>query len=709
MVNTEFQKEKNYLSQVYQQLLQTEQALQKLVQTAKEDGLTSLREMGKDVSLNFDSVLDNLDTFSMLEMKNREIDQMNIRIQSSERTLQQVQQLLKSPYFGKVTLTFSDEETSDAFYFGRYNFTNEAGETLIFDWRSPIAETYYNNMLGDSYYEANQQQIPVTILDRRQLLIEKNHLLQYFDTSVAIQDDILLEALKQDATHHMQDITATIQTEQNKIIRDTQHEIVLVNGVAGSGKTSTIMQRIAYLLYSFRKQMTADNCLILSPNHRFIDYISNVLPSLGERTPLNLTITQFLQQFLTLPLEDETSYFERISKATVDEQTTQLRSSAFLTFLKNTTCQPDDFFEAIHYKKQVLISHEKIKALYQSTPAQATIQDRIQATKKLLLSDWERHLLHQAKSARIQDQLLALSEAQQMQYFGELITDDSEQQLIHYAQTLLRKKYQRVQKQIEQLRWIDTLAMFQSCLQRYTKTKAPLSTTINVDEAVGLVLMTHWFLEKIETPHMHYVFIDEVQDYTPAQLVLLNELFPKARFTMVGDENQAIFNSTSSFKTIANQFVQRQSVITYPLLYSYRSTGAITQLFNQLTTQEITIIPVRPLGKVPQYLPIDTTTDLNPLLTRIAQENQTTTLTLLTKTAQQATQIKEKLTLSAINVTVLPISLAKGLEFDHVVLYDVSSEMYHTPRDRRILYTALSRAMQTITLLYSQQLTNFLQ
>lgn len=100
---------------------------------------------------------------------------------------------------------------------------------------------------------------------------------------------------------------------------------------------------------------------------------------------------------------------------------------------------------------------------------------------------------------------------------------------------------------------------------------------------------------------------------------------------------------------------------------------------------------------------------MNLLLTRIAQENQTTTLTLLAKTAQQATQIKEKSTLSEINVTVLPISLAKDLEFDRVVLYDVSSEMYHTPRDRHILYTAIYRVMQTITLLYSQQLTNFLQ
>ncbi len=322
-------------------------------------------------------------------------------------------------------------------------------------------------------------------------MIEKNHLLQYFDTSVVIQDDILLEALKQGATHRMQDITATIQTEQNKIIHDTQHEIVLVNGVAGSGKSSTIMQRIAYLLYSFRKQMTADSCLILFPNHRFIDYIANVLPSLGERTPLNLTITKFLQQFLTPPLEDETSYFERISQATVDEQTAHLRSTAFLTFLKNTTYQPDDFFKAIHYKKQLLISREKINSLYQSTPAQATIQERIQVIKKLLLSDFERHLLRQAKSARIQNQLLALSEAQQMHYFGELIIDGSEQQLIHYAQTLLRKKHQGVQKQIEQLCWIDTLTMFQSFLQLYTKTKATLSTTLNVDEAVGLVLMTH--------------------------------------------------------------------------------------------------------------------------------------------------------------------------------------------------------------------------
>lgn len=706
MVNTELRKEKHYLSHVYQQLLQTEKLLTKLIQTAKADGLLSLKEMGKDISLNFDSVLDNLDTFSMIEMKNREIDQMNIRIQTSEQTLQKVQQLLLSPYFGKITLNFSEEETDEAFYFGRHNFTDEAGNTLIFDWRSPIAETYYNNMLGPSYYEANQQQIPVTIRDRRQFLIEKNQLLQYFDTSVAIQDDILLEALKQDTTHYMQDITATIQTEQNKIIRDHKHDIVLVNGVAGSGKTSTIMQRIAYLLYSLRQEMSADNCLILSPNHRFIDYISNVLPSLGEQSPLNVTILQFLQQYLSVPLEDENQYFSRISQPTSEKQTETLRSLAFIDFLKTAThtLRPEEFIQDIRYKKRVLIRKETIIQYYQETPL-ASVQDRIQATKKRITSDWQRHLFKQAQSPNIQTQLLDLSEEQQRQFFGELISDDSEHHLQRYAEQLLKKKYGSIQKQIDSFAWVHLISIYEMLLAAYQGIDKPLTAPYTVDEAVIFVFIRHVFIEKIDTSQTKFLFIDEVQDYTPAQIALLNELFPTAHFTMVGDENQAIFNSYSSFEHIAQQFVHRQSVVTYPLLYSYRSTGAITQLFNQLTTQDISIIPIRPLGQAPRFIQINQVTNLDQVVRKITQDNQTPTLTILTKTADQAADVRALLPAT---ITVLPISFAKGLEFDHVVLYDVSDKNYYTERDKKILYTAISRSMQTLTILYTNQLPQWL-
>uniref|UniRef100_UPI00403F8871 HelD family protein n=1 Tax=Candidatus Enterococcus willemsii TaxID=1857215 RepID=UPI00403F8871 len=707
MVNTELQKEKHYLSHVYQQLLQTEELLTKLIQTAKTDGLLSLKEMGKDISLNFDSVLDNLDTFSMIEMKNREIDQMNIRIQTSEQTLQKVQQLLLSPYFGKITLNFSAEETDEAFYFGRHNFTDETGNTLIFDWRSPIAETYYNNLIGPSYYEANQQQIPVTIRNRRQFLIEKDQLLQYFDTSVAIQDDILLEALKQDTTHYMQDITATIQTEQNKIIRDRKHDIVLVNGVAGSGKTSTIMQRIAYLLYSLRQEMSADNCLILSPNHRFIDYISNVLPSLGEQSPLNVTILQFLKQYLSVPLEDENQYFSRISQQSNDTQTETLRSLSFIDFIKTTThtLRPEEFIQDIRYKKRVLIRKETIINYYHETPLHASVQDRMQATKKRITSDWQRHLFKQAKSTNIQTQLLDLSEEQQRHFFGELISDDSEHHLQRYAEQLLKKKYRSIQTQIDSFAWVDLVSIYEMLLAAYQGTNNPLTAPYTVDEAVIFVLIRHVLIEKIDTSQTKYLFIDEVQDYTPAQIALLNELFPTAHFTMVGDENQAIFNSYSTFEHIAQQFAHRQSVITYPLLYSYRSTGAITQLFNQLTTQDISIIPIRPLGQAPNFIQIDPATDLNELVREIARDNQTTTLTLLTKTADQAADVRALLPTT---ITVLPISLAKGLEFDHVVLYDVSDENYYTERDKKILYTAISRSMQTLTILYTNQFPQWL-
>ena len=119
-----------------------------MLQAAQADGKQSMKEIANDVSLNFDSLLDNLDTFSMLESKYREIDQMNLRIQSSEKLLEKVKRLLESPYFGKVTLTFAGEETAESFYFGRHNFANSQGENLIFDWRSPIAELYYNNELG---------------------------------------------------------------------------------------------------------------------------------------------------------------------------------------------------------------------------------------------------------------------------------------------------------------------------------------------------------------------------------------------------------------------------------------------------------------------------------------------------------------------------------------------------------------------------------
>ena len=550
--------------------------------------------------------------------------------------------------------------------------------------------------LGPSHYEANQQQIDVAILARRQLMIEKDRLLQFFDTSVAIQDDVLLAALKQDATDKMQDITTTIQAEQNQIIRDRQHAVVLVNGVAGSGKTSTIMQRIAYLLYSFRQQMSADNCLILSPNNRFIDYIADVLPALGEQTPLNLTILQFVQRYLAQPLENEADYFARISQTHVEPHSALLRSRAFLEFIKNAdhTPAPADLFQAVTYRGRPLITKDTVLALYQQTPGHS-LQAKVQATKKQLSSLWERKLVRQARSQRIHNQLAALSEDQQLHAFGELIADDSEASLTNYAYRLLTKKYQTISQQIADNAWLQPHVLFEQLFFAYSGEQYRFHTpTYTLDEAIAFLMIQHCLIEKIASPQTRYLFVDEVQDYTPAQLMLLAELFPKADYTMVGDQNQAIFNSQVTFAEIAAQFKQR-TLKNYPLRHSYRSTGAITKLFEQLSSQPLTIVPVRPYGAEPVYYPLHSAQDLLEII-----ENAEPKPVILTKTHEEAETLQPILAANQQPVLTLPISLAKGLEFDHVLLYDISAQNYHTERDQKILYTAVSRSMQTLAISY---------
>ena len=336
MVNTQKQLEEAYLKNVYQKLIDKRNELRESMDTAKIEGNQSLKEMAGDLRLNFDSYLDNLDTFSMIEMKNREIDQMNIKQKNAENQLAKIERLLKSPYFGKVVVDFLDNEPQESFYIGTANFTDDADENLVYDWRSPIAELFYNNMIGPSSYTVRQNKIDTVIKERRQFLLERDRLVKFFDTSVAIQDDVLLEVLGQDETNEMKAITATIQSEQNTIIRDVKSQNILVNGVAGSGKTSAIMQRIAYLLYLYRDTMTSDDLLILSPNHRFIDYISNVLPSLGERNPLNLTIMQLVSQLSAEEIEGEEAYFKHITGENVSEQTERLRSKKFIDNLKQS-------------------------------------------------------------------------------------------------------------------------------------------------------------------------------------------------------------------------------------------------------------------------------------------------------------------------------------------------------------------------------------
>lgn len=683
MVNTQKQLEEAYLKNVYQKLIDKRNELRESMDTAKVEGNQSLKEMAGELRLNFDSYLDNLDTFSMIEMKNREIDQMNIKQKNAENQLAKIERLLKSPYFGKVVVDFLDNEPKESFYIGTANFTDDADENLVYDWRSPIAELFYNNMIGPSSYTVRQNKIDTVIKERRQFILERDRLVKFFDTSVAIQDDVLLEVLGQDETNEMKAITATIQSEQNTIIRDVKSQNILVNGVAGSGKTSAIMQRIAYLLYLYRDTMTSDDLLILSPNHRFIDYISNVLPSLGERNPLNLTILQLVSQLSAEEIEGEEAYFKRITKENVSEQAEHLRSKEYIDDLKRSDplfLDHPDFIRGLTKNGKTVLSKKTIEKIYEKVPAHPKLIDRLQATKKALMSEWKNHLLKQAKSPAVQNQVLSLTEDRQLKLFGELISDDSEQSIAVYARKLLQKNYRKITRQIEEMAWVDEHRLFERIYEKRYGSAYVWSHTHTVDEAVILLAIHHLLVEKVNVPAFRYLLIDEVQDYTLAQLGLLIELFPKTHFTLVGDENQAIFNSSTTFADIMRCFDDYHLPIhRYDLRNSYRSSGAITELFKTYAVdqEKIDIVSIRPQGKEPEYRSFRSSEELLEILAEILASLKGEKAAIITQTEEETQTLQESIKKSSYgleNCQIIPLSLAKGLEFDHVILYPFEND-----------------------------------
>lgn len=704
MVNTQKQLEEAYLKNVYQKLIDKKNELRESMDTAKIEGNQSLKEMAGELRLNFDSYLDNLDTFSMIEMKNREIDQMNIKQKNAENQLAKIERLLKSPYFGKVVVDFLDNEPKESFYIGTANFTDDADENLVYDWRSPIAELFYNNMIGPSSYTVRQNKIDTVIKERRQFLLERDRLVKFFDTSVAIQDDVLLEVLGQDETNEMKAITATIQSEQNTIIRDVKSQNILVNGVAGSGKTSAIMQRIAYLFYLYRDTMTSDNLLILSPNHRFIDYISNVLPSLGERNPLNLTIIQLVSQLSAEEIEGEEAYFKRITGENVSEQTERLRSKKFIDNLKQSDplfLDHPNFIRGLTKNGKTVLSKKTIEKIYEKVPAHPKLIDRLQATKKALMSEWKNHLLKQAKSPAVQNQVLSLTEDRQLELFGKLISDDSEQSIAAYARKLLQKKYRKITRQIEEMAWVDEHQLFERIYEKRYGSAYAWQPTRTVDEAVIILAIRHLLVEKVNVPAFRYLLIDEVQDYTLAQLGLLIELFPKTHFTLVGDENQAIFNSSTTFADIMRCFDDYHLPIhRYDLRNSYRSSGAITELFKTyaMDQEKIDIVSIRPQGKEPEYRSFRSSEELLKILAEILVSLKGEKAAVITQTEEETQTLQESIKKNSYgleNCQIIPLSLAKGLEFDHVILYPFENDG-DEQRRRRQMYTAISRGMKSI-------------
>lgn len=696
-----FVEEQAHLTEIYQRLVVMEQELSSELESGQDSAVADLRalaeEIRPDMGIGDADVM--METLAAIETLNSVIDAYNQHHDFSVDKLRRLLLLLRQPYFAKVRLKMAPDRPARDVYIGAAGMTDERSRPLIVDWRNPVAETYYNQDNGTTSYTVNGRVRTVELELRRQFDITRDILNMYFDTTVAIEDSLLLGALRRQHTEKLKDITATIQREQNQVVRHADVPALLVNGIAGSGKTSVMLQRIAYLLYQERETLSPSQVHLFGPNAVFEHYIDNVLPSMGEANPQVYTWRDFCEQQgaggRDLGIDTDVARLAQLEKG-----------------LTNLTLTKNDLRE-IKYNDTVLLKPVQI-----SQAVDKYAKFGIGARFCALVTDNLHERLNNrfasmSKDEELQEEMLALDVDEQMEFFGELISPETEQETASYTRKWLEQVYAGAHDYIDRLDWLrlDRIAM-------------------RILDVTAVSSAEYLYLRMLITgrgdANARFVMIDEVQDYTLTQLTVLARFFNRAHFLMLGDENQAIREGTASFKQIHELFERTHGQVDEcRLLTSYRSSPEITALFSSLVNMgsEIKLASVHRAGVEPdlQALP-NKDSFLEALRAKVAATHEESGLTALVAADDGAVSwlsrqlgdtvqvIKNDQELPAEGVVLLSLRLAKGLEFDQVIIPDASAETYpDTPLARRRLYTAISRAMHKVSALAQGELSPLLK
>lgn len=695
-----FEAEQEHLSTTYAKLQSIERSLQEQLASIFSE-VASEKDLITD-ELNFDFDADiHVETMAELEAVNRIIDTYNIAADVTTERLHRAQLLLKQPYFAKVTLQFKPGSEPKDVYIGNVGMTDDDCRHFIVDWRSPIAEVYYNQDNGKTSYEANGRTIDCELKLRRQFDIERDQLKALFDTTIAIQDEMLLAALAQNRSSRLSAITATIQKEQNEVIRHEDVPALLVSGIAGSGKTSVLLQRIAYLFYRQRDTLKPEDVFLITPNPVFQRYIENVLPEMGESNPSSITF-ESLMCGLGLGSRDLGREVSADALRAIDEK------------LPDFKLRQGDFTD-IRIEGEPVITAAQAHGAWSKLKNLPTSSHRSALVIDDLLDRLEQRIKRLAKSEKYQDMISDMSDAEQIECFGEnvYIGDMDEAELVSYTERFLRWRYAGVEHEIAEGRWLrlDAIGM------RLTG-----SENLSAIEWLYLKLA----LVGGGMRHARYVMIDEVQDYSAAQLMCLARYFGKAHFMMLGDENQAIREGTASFDEIREVFTRAcGSVDNCELMTSYRSSPEITALFTSLLDNEerVRVESVQPAGIEPVI--IECADDLDyevQLKTAVEEALEARCLAaIIAPDARRLAKLEQLLedlpivtgagkeTMPEHGVLLLDIKLAKGLEFDQVIVPDAGNRSYPDETlARHRLYTAISRATKKVTLVANGKLTKLL-
>lgn len=658
-------------------------------------------------------------------------------------TAEHLRKMLKSPYFGRVDFIESGFSEAEKIYIGIGSLSdNETGEFLVYDWRAPVSAMFYDFGRGQASYNCPAGTITGVITLKRQFKIVDGCIEYMFDSDLKIDDEILQQLLGKSADDKMHTIVNSIQREQNQIIRDQKHKVLFVEGPAGSGKTSVALHRIAFLLYQNRESLTSKNVLILSPNHIFSDYISNVLPEIGEENVVQMTFQDYVtlsNANIQLHFESRKDYLEEVLSNNVRKKRAvniSFKSSspfmqALIKYLEWLSSEWVGEYPAIEFRGETIFRKEEWLHYYQESFAMMPPSIRLEKIR-IILQNRMRDLVHTIRQEKV-DQITAAGE------------EINEKIIKALARIEAREELRPLTEQIEQLTSFDIIAEYKRLFADDKLYSAVSNTTSPTD---WQAIKTHtvksvsrgilpfedlppflYFLGVIQgfavNKDIKHIVIDEAQDYTAFHYKILTRLFPNCSWTIVGDPVQSIqpFLSTVKFAE-ASEIIDQDHTLIFTLTKSYRATLEIQAFCQALLPGIHTEVAIRRKGQLPTVISVK---DFEMLAEQINQTVQVilhagwNSIGIITKNAVQATEVYELLK-SLKNITlvtkeddeyysgviVIPSYLAKGLEFDAVLVVNADAENYRRSQDRQILYTVCTRALHCLYIYYMGTPSHFL-
>lgn len=684
----------------------------KQAKEAADKKKSEIIEAKKDVRENTEHGITSLytsDGFEALVELSQYINPVTDKIidyEEEEHKILLLEKMIKSPYFARIDFKFDDEDEFEKIYIGRSSLRkNSYQEMYVYDWRSPIASVFYRFMTGEAFYDAPCGRVTGELNLKRQYEIKNGTLEYFFDSDVQIVDEFLRQLLSQNTTAKMKAIVETIQHEQDVVIRDMENDLLMVQGVAGSGKTSIALHRAAYLMYQgLQTKLSANNIMIISPNSIFEQYISNVLPELGEDNVISSVFEDILSELLNgRKIQSRNDFLENlivnskykeISRNSIEFKTSSFFREILDQFLIDIPRQWIEF-EDVYYEGKCVVSGQILKDKILGRPEtplgikleqlEDYILEQIFGTGKGRGHKEEKNLIKQEIQKFIKIDIVELYKIlfSNEAYFYSLLQNSNPSQNIKNIW-----KYTKENLEADSLYYDDAIAIAYLYLKIYGTNKYK-----NIKQVV----------------------IDEAQDYYPLQYEIFNFLFSNAKFTILGDMKQTLAKKEDiSFYEQIQKILNKKKSSLIMLDKSFRCTNEILNFSLKFIEQSSQIKSFNRNGDSPKvYIADNSEIFIDEIVKEIklCQEKGFQSICLICKTEKNSTylfnKIKHKLDIQLIKngsasdlqgVFILPVYMSKGLEFDTVLICDADSQNYYDEDDKNLLYVACTRALHKLSL-----------